>query len=411
MHNWNRISVNDNIIKSIHSTFLDLPYNPNIQQLEFTFIGNEIYRIDYGALSFIVDLKLRVNKLKFDNNFFNQTCQCDIEEWIFKWLGVTGGDVSFVLNSSYCTINSLLARCFELKEGLINMHNFTQLVCGTGESIKCEPYAGDTKILDTKSTMLKEDAGEANNSGLILGIVLGAVLIIAVCGTIIILLIRGSLWLKRKGYCMRFRNLHYHEGTTPDDEGTIVTTETSDKGDIPEELTPEILQKLREQLEDPSTHDDAREMIERLYELFITGDSRQDEEAHLYEELGNLQLPQNVQQEKRHNNHNGEYNEPFDFLKMMEEKYKNGANVIAENNSTQPPIVGDYSEPTDAAVHLYSELQNKNDQTRSYEKGNSLKSLKSNTQKSNNSMAFRPLPEKPRNNFDSEAGPSKSYCD
>ncbi|KAK4876737.1 hypothetical protein RN001_009243 [Aquatica leii] len=404
LNNWNRINIDNNIIKRVCSLFLEVPYNPDIQHVEFTFVGNEIYRIEPNALSFMPDLQYTVLKLKFDNNFFNLTCHCDIDKWVLELLGNPTQDTSFVLNSSFCIISSLLARCFELQEGLINMHNFTQLVCGVEDSIKCEPYSGETKVLDTTTIIDTEDVADSN-SGLILGLVLGALLVIAVSGTIVILLIRGGLWLKRKGYCMRFRNLHYRpDHPSPEEEGTIVAIASRDKLDVPEELTPEILQRLREQLEDPTTHDDAREMIERLYELFITGDSytnnnRQDEEAHLYEELGNLQNPH--EQEKRLSE-----TEPFGFLRMMEEKYNTTALAIL---GAKPALVEEYSEPTDAAVHLYSELQNKTDECVDLNKRDSLKSFQSNTQRSNHSrnIAFRPLPEKPKSSYDSEAGPSK----
>ncbi|KAF5304149.1 hypothetical protein FQA39_LY01934 [Lamprigera yunnana] len=407
LNNWNVINIDNNIIKRACSFFLEVPYNPDIQHLQFTFIGNEIYKIEPNALSFMPDLQYTVLKLKFDNNFFNQTCHCDIDKWVLDLLGNPTQDTSFVLNSSFCTINALLARCFELQEGLINMYNFTQLVCDVENSLKCEPYSGETKILDTTTIVDTENSNDSN-SNLILGLVLGALIVIAISGTIVILLIRGGLWLKRKGYCMRFRNLHYRpDHPSPEEEGTIVAIESRDKLDVPEELTPEILQRLREQLENPSTHDDAREMIERLYELFITGDNytnnnRQDEEAHLYEELGNLQNPHN-EQEKRLSE-----TEPFGFLRMMEEKYNTTALAILGN---KPALAEEYSEPSDAAVHLYSELQNKTDEATNLGRRDSLKSYHTNTQRSNNSrnIAFRPLPEKPTSSFDSEPGPSKKF--
>ncbi|KAF5306443.1 hypothetical protein FQR65_LT07355 [Abscondita terminalis] len=407
LNNWNRINMDNNIIKRASSFFLEVPYNPDIQHVEFTFIGNEIYKIEPNGLSFMPDLQYTVLKLKFDNNFFNQTCYCDIDKWVLELLGNSGSS-TLVLNSSFCTIDAVLARCFELQEGLINMRNFTQLLCGLEESIKCEPYSGETKVLDTTTIIDTEEVADSN-SGLILGLVLGALVVISVSGTIVILLIRGGLWLKRKGYCMRFRNLHYRaDHPTPEEEGTIVAIESRDKLDVPEELTPEILQRLREQLEDPTTHDDAREMIERLYELFITGDSytnnnRQDEEAHLYEELGNLQNP-HLEQEKRLSEP-----EPFGFLRMMEEKYNTTALAILGN---KPALADEYSEPTDAAVHLYSELQNKADEiSEPNNRRDSLKSIQSNTQRSNHSrnIAFRPLPEKPKSCYESEAGPSKKF--
>lgn len=170
----------------------------------------------------------------------------------------------------------------------------------------------------------------------------------------------------------------------------------NDKPDLPDELTPELLQTLRERLDDPSTHNEAREMIERLYEMFIvdesyTNNNRQEEEAHLYEELGNLQSHNNLASAA-----SAEKLEQRDgavsFLKLIEERFNM---QTGEHRENKPTLVVEYSEPTDAAVHLYSELrQNKAEGS---EKTGSVKSNGSN-------MSQRPLPDKPLSGV---AGPSK----
>lgn len=42
---------------------------------------------------------------------------------------------------------------------------------------------------------------------------------------------------------------------------------------MPEELTVEFLHELSKRLDDASTHQEASEMIERLYEMFIVDES------------------------------------------------------------------------------------------------------------------------------------------
>lgn len=338
--------------------------------------------------------------LKFENNFFNETCHCDINKWledIFR-----SKDVFFAMDTSYCMVTGLLSRCFELKEGLINMQNFTELACKEGDTIVCEPYMGDTKILDTTSKMLLDDNDENRSSGLILGLTLGALLILAISGTIVILLIRGGLWLKRKGY---FRNIRYNGNeSSNDDENTIVTVDRNDKLDLPEELTPELLQMLRDRLENPQTHDEAREMIERLYEAFIvdesyTNNNRQEEEAHLYEELGNMQAPHLQRNSSEPDKLDGPSDDAISFLRLIEERFSRHAGEAEQN--ARPALVGEYSEPTDAAVHLYSELrQNKPEDYSESEKKGSVKSSGS------TNMAFRPLPDKPPHDESVQPGPS-----
>lgn len=377
---WNKININSNYIKYLHTDFIEAPLNPDI--IEFTFTDNVLYHVDSGTFS----IASHINKvLVFDNNFFNETCHCDIRTWLESVFD--SKNVDYVMDTSYCIVTGVLSRCFQIKVGLINMQNFTELVCKEGDTIVCEPYVGDVKVIDTTSKMLFDDSNTPN-SGLILGLTLGALLIIAISGTIVILLIRGGLWLKRKGY---FRNIRYsHNESSNDEENTIVTVDrNTDKLDVPEELTPELLQTLRERLEDPLTHNEAREMIEKLYDMFIvdesyTNNNRQDDEAHLYEELGNLQM-----QRQRESGSQETLDNPdgaMDFLRLIEERFNFQSQ---EHLEPKPALVGDYSEPTDAAVHLYSELrQNKND-NESSEKKNSVKSSNS------GSMSFRPLPDKP----------------
>lgn len=290
-------------------------------------------------------------------------------------------------------MTGFLSRCFELEVGLMNMRNFTEMVCGIRDTIVCQPYEGETKVIDTTSTMLLDEKDEADNRNLILGLTLGSLFIVAVSGTIVILLIRGGLWLKRKGY---FRNMRYNQNeNSNEDENTIVTMDQSEDNkqvEMPEELTPELLQTLRERLEDPQTHQEACEMIERLYDMFIvdesyTNNNRQEEEAHLYEELGNLQNPPEAKQE----------NAPINILRLMEERFNF---PMIDQDEERPALVGEYSEPSDAAVHLYSEVKQncKNDESDCRNsKNNSMRSNASST------MAFRPLPEKPT------AGPSSKF--
>lgn len=372
LNNWNKVNVDNNIIMHLNKDFLELSSNSEVY--ECTFTSNDVFHAYDATFRFLPALKKVLN---FDNNSFNETCRCDINKWLEGLFN--DSDVLFAMDSSYCLITKPLSTCFELQEGLINMQNFTKLVCGEGEQIICEPYKGDTKVMDTTSKMLIDSENEETNSNsFILGLTLGALLIIAVAGTIVILLIRGGLWLKRKGY---FRNIRYNQNeNSNDDENTIVTVDRNDKFDMPEELTPELLQTLRERLDDPSTHNDAREMIERLYDMFIvdesyTNNNRQDEEAHLYEELGNLQ------------SHNNLAATPAEKLEQLQ------ASDNQENN--KPTLVGDYSEPNDAAVHLYSELK----QNRNESKTGSVKSNGSN-------MSHRPLPDKPESNL-AKPGPSK----
>lgn len=401
---WNTINFENNHVVQLQSFFDFSEIFPNLIN-EFTFKGNEIYNISSYALSFLPKIPEQINHFKFDDNLFNITCICEIDKWIESLLQsneadhVNSRNIDYIINTSFCSVTPLLERCFEIEEGNINMKNFTKLLCNMNEdTIKCMKYNGEVKVIETTEIMFLDeiDTQQSHPTIVIVGFVFLGILILTAVGSIVIALIRGGLWLKRKGYCNHFRNFHYNRNVSSlEDEGVIVNEDSnnkseSDKNDAPLQLTQELLQSLREQLENPETHEQAREMIEKLYDMFIipeegyTNNNRQ-EDPHLYEELGNLQLPQlnNETEPLQQNN-------AVNFLKFMEEKMYPEKEI---------PLTL-YSEPKDTTVHLYSELQQKINGETAEEETENKSSLKSIDSKK---MAIRPLPEKPDFN---KPGPS-----
>lgn len=379
---------------NIEKSFITFDVITDDEVQEVTFVGNEIHNAKLKSLNFISHLP-KHTAIKFDDNSFSQQCYCDMGKWLRDLFDNSEMNVDFALDTSFCKVSKTLSHCFKLNEGLINMKNFTELVCGNETEIYCEPYHGETKTLDTTATMLFDEMEESINSNMYIGIALGTLLILAVCGTVVILLIRGGIWLKRNGYCMHFRNIRLTQGEpSHDDERVMVDLERNGPKNDDNELTPELLMRLREALNDPDDDikEQARERIEKLYERYITSDSytnnnRQDEETHLYEELGNLQ--------NGHGHHNEIPESPTDRIKYMETRF-----CQAKMANQRPTLVGEYSEPTDATVHLYSELkEHRNDEES--EKKSSVKSNES------GKMALRPLPEKPKDR--NVAGPSTKY--
>nr|CAI5856264.1 unnamed protein product [Callosobruchus analis] len=354
--NWNRIIFNDNIVKQLEYKFIELSVDEDSKSLIelFSFKGNEIYNLDDGALNFLNQVEEK--SLLFDDNFFNISCDCNIEQWV-EQITNESAKVKLVINTSFCTVNEFLSVCFSLPVGIINIKNFTEKTCVN--FTVCEPYEGETRTVDTTSRIFIQEDESVKQNWLIFIIAIVGLFIVAIIATFIVLLIRGSRWLKEKGY---FRNnMQYNNNDlSNEEEGTIVTMDEGEgeKLEIPEELTLEFLQMLAQRLDDPNTNQEASEMIERLYEMFIVDDSydnnRQEEEAHLYEELGNLnlQIPPPPYEEPDETN-----NGARSILKLMEDKF----NQQHDPNSSKAALVSDYSEPSDAAVHLYSELKNKSE--------------------------------------------------
>lgn len=399
---WSQIYIENNKFDDVNKKMLDIPYKPSSCQdpCEITFTNNEIGNMQPGALDFISIIPPNV-KSNFENNNFQHACHCGIDGWLEEILGTKCPN--FVKNN-YCIVDSLISGCYDIQEGPVIMKNFTDTVCVTEKDVlQCKTYSVDANVVNNEFTI------EENNSQLIFGVVIGAVLLIAVIGTVLILIIHGGMWLKRKGYCVRFNNFHQYrvEEESTEVEDIMVTMEKNQENHMPEELSQELLQALREKLEDPTTYNEAREMIERLYDHFIIEDSytnnnRQEEETHLYEELGNLSQPNPVQEKTS--------TRPFSFLRLIEERF----NLLpTENPTNRDVLVGEYSEPTDAEVHLYSELpQNKEGKQNEINEGlTQLGDPGSSTQRSNGSgrMAYRPLPDKPRIGPDPGEGPSTKF--
>lgn len=401
---------------------MEVPISDNEQQHKFTFRSNEIYNVHPGAFSFLQEID-GIDGFNFQNNSFNDTCTCTMYEWFESLLN--GTNVGYMINSSFCRVIDFLSKCYQLGEGLINMQNFTELVCGNN-NITCEPYNGETKLLDTTAIIFLDETPEPSRNGVFIVIIISVITtLVIIVGIAVVLLIKGGIWLKRKGYCMHFRNMQYNPNdASNEDEGAMVNEDhyqqqhnhvqnqhheiqnqpQEDRNDFPDELTSELLQELRRKLENPETEEEAREMIEKLYEMYVIDDgytnNNRHEEAHLYEELGNLQ-----QTTTNNDNFNSELipNGAINFLKYIEEKFNNTNDDVNDEEDVpkRPALVTLYSEPKDAAVHLYSELNNR---TSNPEPERSSLTLKSNT----STMAFRPLPDKPNNNI-TEAGPSNRF--
>lgn len=390
----NKIAFDNNIIESVDSSFIKT-YSNEISY--FSFRGNEIHNVHGAAFSFLGEIP--PSNINFNDNSFSELCGCIVEDWAFDI--TNGSQSSLFLDTSYCTINEFLGKCFSLKPDIINMRNFTNMKCQNFTECKVEEEIVNKTY--NKDVFFHMDDSHKQN-WIIFIITLVGIFILGILITFIVLLVRGSRWLKEKGY---FRNnMHYNNNDlSTEEEGTIVTIDEMEKLEIPEELTVEFLQMLAKRLDDPATNQEATEMVVRLYEMFIVDDSyennnRQDEEAHLYEELGNLNLqipPPPYEEENREPNNTA----PRNILKMMEEKFTlaDDLPVVANN---KPAFVSEYSEPTDAAVHLYSELKGKSENV---DKSENRDSTKSNGTLKN---TLRPLPSKPTSKtfLLEEAGPS-----
>lgn len=511
---WNRIIMVDNTFHWLEADAMNMPFEslPGVSTYEFSFAGNEVDKFNPGALRFAVEAieggaGIRA---KLTDNRFTQICHCNLISWVQKMVTTEKEAVDEIFNTSSCTVDSVLARCFNVPQGFLNMRNYTELVCGSGDVIVCEETRqGESAVSVVRSGSADDSEVEREKK------MLGLIFIVVVCAMVVILVITGILWLRRNGYCLQARimllptttslltmfstlfqgigtgglvaarsisRLSMHEYTELQQQqqqkqrqGLLVTTDDNiSEGEVeqvpyedkwtqtlPEELTQELLQSLREKLDDPENYSEARDMIEHLYDLIkveeccnnnnMPSTSRiieeyadedddnlydvieapspppsrlrhkpkttttcsvgtrapspdkllpyaqvrrnrqpavvceyvepRDREQHLYTELPGGGAPSPTTLPTTSSGTNKSPVRPLSFLRALGENILPRVSATVGGKGQQPvSVLCEYTEPTDAAVHVYTEVP------------------PTSTIKCSSKMANRPLPTKPDQN-------------
>lgn len=451
---------------------------------ELTFIENEIETINPNSLRFIGQAFAKdANNVIYKSNYFGQPCNCNITSWLAQGLGAVSGKP--FENESYCTVNEFFARCFNVPEQNMLFKKFFDNVCNDKPNIQCETYKSQdsgsaTEIKNPRFPHKKEGLeGISERDKKVIGIV-----VVTIIGCIIIVMIISFIrWMRRRGYCVNLKNFissnsscgalcdrlcvcglsngldnagsisqlsvneyserhrlneprvqdMIQETTVPNLYAADVGMENKMTQTLPEELTKELLENLKEKLEDPENYVEAREMIEHLYELIKVEESCNNNTPIL------LNVEENI------------YELPFQNTtprigKNKKQMISVGTRTPSLDKLTplspynrQTALAHEYFEPKDFAVHLYAEIANSGKEKKNFlgvmpdvvaeqavprgpylravrEKMNSsnsspqtkamsiampcshistIKSNKSTTSNSSKKMINRPLPEKP----------------
>lgn len=346
--NGDQIRIQHNIINFLHSHFLHISRNREVKStgVNLWFLDNQIYNLQPGALSFAPTLEGFVYK----DNFFNQPCHCTMEELVTLLINANISTlIRQIINNTFCPVNDILSQCFMLPIGVINVKNFSELVCNSKHNIVCEPYNGETKVVNVTTDIFAHNNTPRDKNTIALIIGGTSICILALLTGSFLILIRGSRWLKRKFYFNKVEDNQNEQSNIV--ENALESIDECENNDAPEDLTLDLLQNLSSKLDDPHTHQEASEMIEQLYQKYVrnnglkNNNKQTEDEMHLYEELGNFQLSKLDQ-----NLENG----PKSILKFIEERI----NINSEDVIERAPTLNiEYSEPSDVAVHLYSELK------------------------------------------------------
>lgn len=418
LKSWNRIIMVDNTFQWLEAEAMNMPFEtlPGVNTYEFSFEGNEVGRFNPGALRFTTEAKegSTVIRAKLTDNRFTQVCHCNLLSWVKKMVTSEQEIVEEIFNTSSCTVDSVLARCFDVPQGFLNMRNYTELVCGSGNVIVCEEVSrGESAVSVVQSGNV--DDTEVNPEQKVFGLIF----IVVVCAVAIILVVTGILWLRKHGYCLQAQlmllptmtswltmlsnlftgirteglvvarsisRLSMHEYTelqqqqqqkqrhtllviTDDNisEGEVEQVPCEDKWTqtLPEELTKELLQSLQEKLDDPENYSEARDMIEHLYDLIKVEESCNNnnmpttscnieeydgEDDNLYDVI---QVPSPMPPRVRQNRSKKTTTCSVGTRAPSPDKLLSYAQVRRKRPQA---VLCDYVEPRDHEQHLYTEL-------------------------------------------------------
>uniref|UniRef100_A0ABD2X239 Right handed beta helix domain-containing protein n=1 Tax=Trichogramma kaykai TaxID=54128 RepID=A0ABD2X239_9HYME len=330
-HQWNRIYIDNNSFyriaaDSIHAVF-DVA---KASSLEFSFSGNYIGEAEPNSLSF-VGISQAVSVARVGSNRFNRSCYCNIESWVRERVG-SNASVSWIMDSSYCTVDKFLSNCYDLPDSYLGMRNYTQTICTPSDNIKCNeepvnthassaaaspPSIGPHQYPKRKGFFDVEmsDPEQLEREKRIIIVAC----IVAVFSLVLMIFVFVALYMRRRGVCPKLSSgplnpntwfeptsgmtaatsvsrlsVHEYTGLQPETRILDVTSHEDPEVDLeaaaesshsysyqeskatqtlPEELTEEYLRELKEQLNDPQNYAQAKGMIEHLYDLIKVEES------------------------------------------------------------------------------------------------------------------------------------------
>lgn len=368
-----------------------------------TFIENEIETAHSNSLKFIGQAqKHAAYSVEYKQNYYGKTCYCNISNWLQEVLSTDTGEP--YTTESYCTVDEFLARCFNEPEQNILFEKFLDGVCKKDSlTFHCESYV---RKADGTSTEIKNPRfPHKNKHEQIISDrdkkVIGIVIVTCLGCVVIVMLISFIRWMRRKGYCINVKNLlissnsscgnfcerictcgvvtgldnarsisrlsvnEYserhclNEPTRVQDimqesnmHDELVPTEDKTTQTLPEELTKELLENLKERLESPENYTEARETIEHLYVLTKLEENRNaivpkliNVEENIYELPFQNTTPR-IGRNKKQMVSIGTRTPSLDKLMPL------------SPYNRQTALVHEYFEPKDFAVHLYAEIAN-----------------------------------------------------
>lgn len=403
---WRRARIENNTLRNLAVEAISVPYSDEYtkQQSEFHFVGNILEKLNDNSLKFDIN---EMASYYVGENIFIRACRCDLGSWMKSSIGGNEALVESLYNESYCTVNSVFAKCFRQPEGFMRVTNFTEAVCNAKETIVCVEET--PLVVSERNPNIVKAVGILNETKLDHERrVVGAVLAVAVGGVIVMLVLSVFMCFNRKGYqfsdCLWWRcadalasltsrlmpsdlarttsansitrvSIHEYAEVWPqkllstDLDETYVCEDKATQT-LPEELTQELLQSLREKLDDPENYGEARNMIEHLYDLIKVEESCNNNV--LGEEFAEMNLAadedlmENVYDVIKPGKRVRRYDRSFKTLAHKGTRAPSPDKLSPQSFTTSSfsnslksspgPCISEYMEPTDRQSYTYVEL-------------------------------------------------------
>lgn len=346
LRSWTLAIIENNTFRDLDSEAINVPRPGDgaiTNRRTLYFVGNILEGLRERSLRLDAaeDIEFVVKE-----NIVIRPCHCDWREYLKTFIGSsTSRFVDAMFSESYCTINSVIAQCFKYSENFMRAANFTEQVCNTSDTIVCLQRAETGEQSTTENPnivkaigILNEQKEDRERK------VIGAVVAVALGGVLVMTLLSLCMWFNRKGklrteclissvgntllsalsrltisndlvrstsaHSITRVPIHEYAEVGPqkllpgEADENIYECEDKATQTLPEELTQELVQSLREKLNDPENYKEARNMIEHLYDLIKVEECCNNNV--LNEEFGDINLA---------NNEPGESENVYDVIK------------------------------------------------------------------------------------------------
>lgn len=311
---WRHMELENNTFKMLDANAFNAPYIPNDGDMKKdVFIFRRNYINNAAVNTFNLSVPNDIN-ITVSDNYFGDVCHCNLSVTIKKLFSDTSEDIKQTLfETSKCKITKTISRCFNLPQGFMLMRNFTDSVCDLLSPECADIVYDDEDSQETGRTDMLPFIPPFNGEMMKERKVLQVIIVIALFFVFVILLTTLIMWLHRNEYFTKGRILLFlsteslfnlicrlcvrssgisrsnsahsisrisvheyaelHGQKIQEIEEEILPSEDKGTQTLPEELTQELLQSLREKLDDPENYSEARDMIEHLYDLIKVEES------------------------------------------------------------------------------------------------------------------------------------------